>query len=149
MAGGALKVGDGLSFDSDEQGSLGAMAEINVTPLVDVMLVLLIIFMVTAPLMMVQLPVELPKASLQEVGKPKEPLVVGVDAQGQYYILKEPVPADQLLARLRQKVDEDPDQVVYVSADKGVPYGQVMQLLSTCGVAGFYKISLMAESPNS
>ena len=149
MAGGALRVGDGLSFDSDEAGALGPMAEINVTPLVDVMLVLLIIFMVTAPLMMVQLPVELPKASLQEVGKPKEPLIVGVDAAGQYYIMKEAVPADQLMPRLKRLVDEDPDQIVYVSADKTVPYGQVMQLLSFCGVAGFYKISLMAESPNS
>jgi biopolymer transport protein TolR len=149
MAGGALRVGDGLSFDPDEEGALGPMAEINVTPLVDVMLVLLIIFMVTAPLMMVQLPVELPKASLQEVGKPKEPLVVGVDAAGLYYIMKEQVPADQLMPRLKRFVDEDPDQVVYVSADKTVPYGQVMQLLSFCGVAGFYKISLMAESPNS
>jgi len=149
MAGGTLNVGDGLSFDSEEAGSLGPMAEINVTPLVDVMLVLLIIFMVTAPLMMVQLPVELPKASLQEVGKPKEPLVVGVDGTGHFYIMKEQVPADQLLPRLKQLVDQDPDQIVYVSGDKGVPYGQVMQLISMCGVAGFYKISLMAESPNS
>jgi biopolymer transport protein ExbD len=149
MAGGALKVGDGVSSDLDEASSLGPMAEINVTPLVDVMLVLLIIFMVTAPLMMVQLPVELPKASLQEVGKPKEPLVVGIDVAGRYYVMKEPVNPDQIMAALRKHVDEDPDQVVYVSADKGVPYGQVMQLLSLCGVAGFYKISLIAESPNS
>jgi biopolymer transport protein ExbD len=149
MAGGALRVGDGVTSDLEEASSLGPMAEINVTPLVDVMLVLLIIFMVTAPLMMVQLPVELPKASLQEVGKPKEPLVVGVDINGMYYVMKEPVTPDHIMAELKKHVDEDPDQIVYVSADKGVPYGQVMQLLSFCGVAGFYKISLMAESPNS
>ena len=149
MAGGALRVGDGLSFDADEASSLGPMAEINVTPLVDVMLVLLIIFMVTAPLMMVQLPVELPKAALDEVGKPKEPLVVGVDLNGMYYVMKEPVTPDHIMAALQKHVAEDPDQVVYVSADQGVPYGKVMQLLSFCGVAGFHKISLMAESPNS
>ena len=149
MAGGGLRVGDGLSFDPEEEGSLGPMAEINVTPLVDVMMVLLIIFMVTAPLMMVQLPVELPKASLQEVGKPKEPLVVGVDAAGHYYVMKETVNPDAMFARLHQLAEEDPDQTIYVSADKGVPYGLVMELLSLCGVAGFYRISLMAESPNS
>ena len=128
---------------------LGPVAEINVTPLVDVMLVLLIIFMVTAPLMMVQLPIELPKTSAQELGKPKEPLVVGIDTQDQLYFGKEPVTAEQFLARMKETAALDPGQTVYVSADKGVPYGRVMDLIALCGGAGFSRISLVAESPNS
>src|ERR1043165_7679515 len=84
----------------DESSGYRAMAEINVTPMVDVMLVLLIIFMVTAPLMMAQLPIEMPEADLKDMGKPKEPLVISIDAQRQYYIGDEKVDNIMLMARL-------------------------------------------------
>ena len=131
----------------DEASGYRPVAEINVTPLVDVMLVLLIIFMITAPLMMAQLPIELPKSSAQDLGKPPEPLIVAVDASGLYYIGSDVVAPADLPARLKTLSDANPDQIVYVRADKTIPYGQVMELLGEVGQAGFYKISLMSEQP--
>jgi biopolymer transport protein ExbD len=132
----------------DEFSGYRPMAEINVTPMVDVMLVLLIIFMVTAPLMMAQLPIELPKAGAQDLGKPPEPLIVAVDTDGNYYIGGDKVSGSDLPGKLASMAQNDPDQIVYVRADKGIPYGQVMTLLGIVGKAGFYKISLMSEQPN-
>ena len=132
----------------DESSGYRPMAEINVTPMVDVMLVLLIIFMVTAPLMMAQLPIELPKTANQDLGKPPEPLVVALDAQGNFYVGSDQVSAADLPGTLQQLAQDRPDEIVYVRADKGIPYGQVMELLSTVGKAGFYKISLMSEQPS-
>jgi biopolymer transport protein ExbD len=132
----------------DESSGYQPMAEINVTPMVDVMLVLLIIFMVTAPLMMAQLPIELPKTSAQELGKPPEPLIVGMDVNGNYYIGSDKVSEADLPAKLQTLAQSNPDQIVYVRADKVIPYGQVIALLGTVGKAGFYKISLMSEQPN-
>lgn len=131
----------------DESSGYRPVAEINVTPLVDVMLVLLIIFMITAPLMMAQLPIQLPKTSAQDLGKPPEPLIVALDAKGQFYIGSDVVPSAELGGRLRTLAAKNSDQIVYVRADKVVPYGQVMALLSEVGQAGFYKISLMSEQP--
>ncbi|HEX2668295.1 MAG TPA: biopolymer transporter ExbD [Gammaproteobacteria bacterium] len=131
----------------DESSGYRPMAEINVTPMVDVMLVLLIIFMVTAPLMMAQLPIELPKVSNEDLGKPPEPLVVGLDAEGSFYVGSDKVSAADLPGKLQQLAQDNPDQIVYVRADKGIPYGQVMDLLGTVGKSGFYKISLMSEQP--
>lgn len=121
------------------------LAEINVTPLVDVMLVLLIIFMITAPLMMVKLPIELPRTNAEAMGKPKQPLIVSLDAKGQYYLAGQPVPVASLLSQLHTLATQDPDQVVYVRADKSIAYGQVMLLLGEVGQAGFYKISLISK----
>ena len=132
----------------DESSGYRPMAEINVTPMVDVMLVLLIIFMVTAPLMMAQLPIELPKTSAQDLGKPPEPLVVGMDADGNYYVGSDKVSESDLPAKLQQLAQDNPDQIVYVRGDKDIPYGKVIALLGIVGKAGFYKISLMSEQPN-
>ena len=132
----------------DESSGYRPMAEINVTPMVDVMLVLLIIFMVTAPLMMAQLPIELPKTSAQDLGKPPEPLIVGLDVNGNYYVGSDKVSEADLPAKLQSLAQNNPDQIVYVRADKVIPYGQVIALLGTVGKAGFYKISLMSEQPN-
>ncbi len=131
----------------DESSGYRPVAEINVTPLVDVMLVLLIIFMITAPLMMAQLPIELPKSAAEDLGKPPQPLIVALDAKGQYYIGSDVVPAAQLDAKLKALANDNPDQIVYVRADKTIPYGQVMGLLGEVGQAGFYKISLMSDQP--
>ncbi|MGA9851755.1 MAG: biopolymer transporter ExbD [Gammaproteobacteria bacterium] len=129
----------------DELSGYHPMAEINVTPLVDVMLVLLIIFMITAPLMMAQLPIELPRTSAAELGKPKQPLIVSLDAKGQFYLGGKPVAAVDLPAQLKTLASQDPDQTVYVRADKTIPYGQVMALLGEVGQSGFYKISLISK----
>ena len=132
---------------SGEESELAPMSEINVTPLVDVMLVLLIIFMITAPLMMSQLPIQLPKASLQQMGKPPDPLIVSMDLQGDYFINSDPVVSGQLESRLRGIAQHQPDNVVYVRADKSVSYGKVVALLQMVGSAGFYKVSLMSQAP--
>lgn len=139
------------SSGGGEEGEMGPVAEINVTPLVDVMLVLLIIFMVTAPLMMSQLPITLPKASLDDMGKPRDPLIVSMDMEGHYYLDSgqhtEEVPFDELPARLKDIADKEPDNLVFVRADKGVEYGKVVDLISVVGGSGFYKVSLMSEAP--
>ena len=127
------------------EDELAPLAEINVTPFVDVMLVLLIIFMVTAPLMMVKLPIELPKVSAEEIGKPKEPLIVGVDMAEQLFYGEEKVTAEELAGRLAEVAETEPDRRVYVQADKGVPYGEVIELLGIVGKSGLANVSLMAQ----
>ena len=129
--------------NSDDE--LGPLSEINVTPLVDVMLVLLIIFMITAPLMMVMLPIQLPKTSAEEVGKPKEPLIVGIDAAKQLFYGEEAVTSEDMTARLAQVALEEPDRKVYVQADKTVPYGSVIDLLALVGQSGLAHVALMAQ----
>jgi biopolymer transport protein ExbD len=139
------------SSGSGEEGEMSPVAEINITPMVDVMLVLLIIFMVTAPLMLPQLPITLPKASLDEMGKPRDPLIVSIDPQDEYFINNGPttqqVPLDQLGDTLRLIAQKQADNLVYVRADEGVEYGKVVDLISLVGQSGFYKVSLMAEAP--
>ena len=122
------------------------LAEINVTPMVDVMLVLLIIFMVAAPLMMAGVPVQLPKTSAEKIAPPREPLVVSIDKDGAYFVRKEPIAtAEALVALLAKLRTEAPDQVVYVRADRSLDYGRVVALMGLVGQAGFAKVSLVAE----
>ena len=132
--------------ESGEEGSYRPVAEINVTPLVDVMLVLLIIFMVAAPLMMVGVPVQLPKTSAAKVTKPRDPVVVSVNREGAIFVRDLPVAEDQLTKQLAELHAADPDAVVYVRGDKGLPYGRVMEVMGRVGQAGFAKVSLLAES---
>ena len=137
----------GPMHSGGQRGRRSPMAEINVTPMVDVMLVLLIIFMVTAPLMMVKLPIELPKISAEEVGKPKEPLMVGVNTDNQLFYGEEQVSHDEMVGRLAQVARDEPDRMVYVQADKSVDYGKVVELLGLVGQSGLAKVSLMAQQP--
>jgi len=133
-----------------EEGEMPPVAEINITPMVDVMLVLLIIFMVTAPLMLPQLPITLPKASLDEMGKPRDPLIISIDLANEYFInngpLTQQVPYEQLGQALRAISAKQADNLVYIRSDKGVEYGKVVELISLVGASGFYKVSLMAEA---
>jgi TolR protein len=141
MAMAPLGRGDNDVFATDYR----PLAEINVTPMVDVMLVLLIIFMVAAPLMMAGVPVQLPKTTAQKIAPPREPLVVSIDKDGAYFVRKEPVAADALVAKLAALRAEAPDQVVYVRADRTLDYGRVVELMGLVGQAGFAKVSLVAE----
>ncbi|ACL56395.1 protein TolR [Methylobacterium nodulans] len=134
---------------ADEDGFEAApLSEINVTPMVDVMLVLLIIFMVAAPLMTVGVPVQLPKTAAAKTSEPKKPVVVSVDKDGNAFLAKEPLPVDGALARLKAAAAEDPTQTVLVRGDKDVPYGKVMEVMGLVGQAGFAKVSLIANAPN-
>jgi biopolymer transport protein TolR len=130
-----------------DDGDLGPVAEINVTPLVDVMLVLLIIFMVTAPVMMNQLPIALPKPSTVQTEQRPERLAIDFDLQNQYFIQqnddpKQPVAYAELPAQLRRLAQQHPDLLITVCADKDAVYDRIVDLMSVVGDAGFVKVSL-------
>ena len=127
----------------------GVMSEINVTPMVDVMLVLLIIFMVTAPLLTVGVPLDLPKTTAAELMQPKEPVVLSLDRAGDTFIGNEPVAAADLKNRLAQLAAEDPERIVYVRGDRAISYAQLMDALGLVNTAGFTKVSLLAEGAKS
>jgi len=140
----------GMSIKSSsggDEGEMGPVAEINVTPLVDVMLVLLIIFMVTMPLMMNQLPITLTKPSLFQSDKPPEKLSVSFDLQNNYFLQhnddpKEAVPYTDLPARLRDIADKTPEELVTVCADPQSIYDRVVDLMAIVGSSGFSKVTL-------
>ena len=120
------------------------LAEINVTPMVDVMLVLLVIFMVTAPLLTVGVPLELPKSSAAHVVEPKEPIVLSLDRNGDAYIGDERIAPAELRGRLARLAAEDPNRIVYVRGDRSISYALLMDTLGIVNSAGFTKVSLLA-----
>jgi biopolymer transport protein TolR len=123
------------------------MSDINVTPLVDVMLVLLVIFIITAPLMSSRLELELPKAN-EPVTKAEEPeafVSINVDAGGQVYWDDQPVDADTLKQRLEQTARLDPETELQLRADTAVPYGKVVQLIGMAQTVGLSRIGFVAD----
>jgi biopolymer transport protein TolR len=123
------------------------MADINVTPLVDVMLVLLVVFMVTAPLLTVGVPVDLPQTAAPPINEPKEPTVITVNKTGEIFIQDTSIPIDGLVAKLQAVTNSNPDAVLYVRGDKDISYGKVLEVMSLVSNAGFHKVSLVAEAP--
>ncbi|WP_036293967.1 biopolymer transporter ExbD [Methylosinus sp. PW1] len=123
------------------------IADINVTPLVDVMLVLLIVFMVAAPLMTSGIPVDLPKVQAKQLNDQKPPIVVSVDAGGGFFVDKREVPADGLLAALSDGSENSKDRRIHVRADKTVPYGRVVEAMGAINAAGYTKVALVSEAP--
>jgi biopolymer transport protein TolR len=128
-------------------GRYRPMSDINVTPLVDVMLVLLVVFMVTAPLLTVGVPVELPQTQAPPINEPKEPLVITVNREGAIFIQETTVPIESLIVRLQSITGSNPDAVLYVRGDKEINYGRVLEVMSLVSSAGFRKVSLVAEAP--
>jgi len=129
------------------RGKSRPMSEINVTPFVDVMLVLLIIFMVAAPLMVVGVPVELPKTAAGALaGEEEEPLTVTVTAAGAVMIQTTDVPRDQLVTRLQAIASERDSTRVFLRADGSVPYEQVMQVMGALNRGGFANIGLVTDT---
>jgi len=127
------------------EDSYKPLAEINVTPMVDVMLVLLIIFMVTAPLLTVGVPLNLPKSTAAQLTQPKEPIVLSIDKEGSTFISNEPVAAADLKDRLAKLAAEDTGRIIYVRGDRTISYAQLMDALGLVNSAGFTKVSLIAE----
>jgi len=121
------------------------MAEINVTPLVDVMLVLLIVFMVTAPLLTSGVNVDLPKTSSQQLRIDAKPLTVSITADGHVHLQDDDVEIGDLVARLQGVAQNDMTRRIFVRGDKTIPYGQVMQVMATIAQGGFTKVALLAE----
>ena len=123
------------------------MAEINVTPLVDVMLVLLIIFMVAAPLLTVGVPLELPKTAAQAAqAEPEEPLSVSVTPEGPIVVMTTEVPEDELITRLRAVAEERQSDKIYLRADGSIPYARIMEIMGALNAAGFNNIVLVTEA---
>jgi biopolymer transport protein TolR len=122
------------------------MSEINVTPFVDVMLVLLIVFMVTAPLLTVGVPVDLPKTKAQALGQDREPLSVSVRRDGRIFLQNTPVAEDDLVARLTAISGNGYDQRIFVRGDKSVDYGRVMEVMALISAAGFTHIGLVTDA---
>jgi biopolymer transport protein TolR len=128
-----------------ERGNGSFMSDINVTPLVDVMLVLLIIFMVTAPMMMQGVNVSLPKTTSKPLPTEKEHLIITIDRSQQIYINDYKVALEALQAKLKKIYEGRPDDKVYLRADKGVPYGVVVRVMSEVKNAGVEKLGMVTE----
>ncbi|HEU4969541.1 protein TolR, partial [Sphingomonas sp.] len=124
------------------------MAEINVTPLVDVMLVLLIIFMVTAPLLTAGVPVNLPKSKAGALKQEQKPVTISIERSGQVFIGEDEVPPEALEDRLAAIAADQPPQV-YLRADRGLDYGAVMQVLGELNRAGLNKVALVSVGDES
>ena len=122
------------------------LAEINVTPFVDVMLVLLIVFMVTAPLLTAGVPVDLPKTQAQVLGQEREPLSVTIKQNGQVYLQNTPIADEDLVPKLTAIAEGGYDQRIFVRGDKSVPYGRVMEVMGMLSAAGFTHVGLVANS---
>lgn len=126
------------------------MAEINVTPFVDVMLVLLIVFMVTAPLLTVGVPVDLPRTEARTVESPsEEPLTVTIDADGRIYVMESQVELTNLAPLLIAVTRANPEARIFVRGDRTIQYGRIMQVMGTLSVAGFTRVALVAELPSA
>ncbi|MEB3701512.1 Protein TolR [Candidatus Bealeia paramacronuclearis] len=133
------------------RGRRGFQAEstINITPLVDVMLVLLVIFMVTAPLMTVGVPVDLPKTKASTMTENDEPLTVSIDAKGVVYLQESEIAMDALVARLVAITGANPEARIYVRGDQSIPYGRIMEVMGALNSAGFSKVALVSEMPQT
>ena len=118
----------------------GAISEINVTPLVDVMLVLLIVFMVAAPLMTVGVPVELPKTEAKSMDAPKDPLYITVQKDRTVYLQETQIPLAELAAKLQAIVKNGNEEQLFVRADTSTDYGAVMEVMGVLNSAGYKKI---------
>src|ERR1700761_9123649 len=127
------------------RGRYRPLAEINVTPLVDVMLVLLIIFMVTAPLMTSGVNVYLPKASAQRVSQDSEPLTVSVTAEGRIFLQDTELQMPELASKLAAIAEGKMDRRIFVRGDKSLAYGKIMEVMATITQGGFTKVALLAE----
>ena len=127
------------------RGRIRPMAEINVTPFVDVMLVLLIVFMVTAPLLTVGVPVDLPKTRAPALGQDREPLSITVKRDGAIFLQKEPVPEEALVDKLKAIAANGYDQRIFVRGDDRVVYGKVMEVMGLLAAAGFTHIGLVTD----
>jgi biopolymer transport protein TolR len=123
------------------------MSEINVTPMVDVMLVLLIIFMVSAPLLTVGVPIDLPQTKAKSLDQDNQPLTLSVNTQGQVFLQNSEIPLTELVDKLKAVTEARGgfDERIYVRGDKAVVYGTVMQVMGRLSSAGFKRVALVTE----
>jgi biopolymer transport protein TolR len=122
------------------------MSEINVTPFVDVMLVLLIVFMVTAPLLTVGIPVDLPKVKASALTDQKDPIEITVKLDGSVYLAESLVEVENLIPRLNAITDQNTEARIYVRGDRIVAYGRVIEIMSIINSAGYIKVALVTQN---
>lgn len=137
------------SHVSRRPGRYGAMSEINVTPFVDVMLVLLVIFMITAPLLTVGVPVDLPKTAASTLQGNEEPLTVSINDKGEIFLQETLVKREELVARMVAISENLTSRRIFVRGDRLVDYGKVMEVMGSLNAAGFNKVALVTEAPSS
>jgi biopolymer transport protein TolR len=141
----------GLMGGNGRRSRYRPMSEINVTPFVDVMLVLLIIFMVAAPLMTVGVPVDLPRTNATPLNQEQEPLTITVDSAGRIFLQETEVElaslVPQLQAIMREQPRDQPERRIFVRGDRAISYGRVMEVMGTVSAAGFSRVALLAEQP--
>lgn len=130
------------------RASYRPMAEINVTPFVDVMLVLLIVFMVTAPLLTVGVPVDLPQTRARNISQDNEPLIVSINAEGRIYVMETEVELENVGALLTAVTGANPEARIFVRGDRAIDYGRVMEVMGALNSAGFQHVALVAEMPS-
>ena len=136
-----------MDLGNRESGDRGTMSQINVTPLVDVMLVLLVIFMVTAPMMQQGVQVNLPKAETKSLAPKEDTLVVSVEQSGRTFINTEEVQGDQLKDKLNSMLAGREKREVFLKADSSVPYGEVVRVMAQIKGAGVERLGMVTESP--
>jgi biopolymer transport protein TolR len=139
------KAGGYTRRGSRRRSSFSAMSEINVTPLVDVMLVLLIVFMVAAPLMTVGVPIELPKTQAKQMQTETEPITVSVDGKGQVFINETAIDLETLVPKLQAIAKNGYEEKIFIRADSSINYGLVMQVMGSLNAAGFNKLGLVTD----
>jgi biopolymer transport protein TolR len=137
----------GKSNGRGKRRSYSQLSEINVTPFVDVMLVLLIVFMVSAPLMTVGVPVDLPKTAAPSLPADNKPLFISIDTQSRIYVQETQVELNNLVPLLRAITENNPEARVLVRGDAKIAYGTMLQVMGTISAGGFSKVGLVAELP--
>jgi biopolymer transport protein TolR len=134
-----------MELGSRDSSDRGTMSQINVTPLVDVMLVLLVIFMVTAPMMQQGVQVNLPKAETKSLPSPEESVVVSIEKSGRIFINSSEIPAGDLRAKLSEMFAARTKKEVFLKADKDVPYGNVVKTMAEIKGAGIERLGMVTE----
>jgi len=145
MAGGVIEA---ASRGRGGRRRRAVMSEINVTPFVDVMLVLLIVFMVSAPLLTVGVPLDLPQSQAKSLDQDREPLTISVNSQGQLFLQNSEIKVEDLVPKLKAIIDARGggfDERVYVRGDKKVDYGTMMRVMGRLSAAGYHRVALVTE----
>tara|TARA_R110002095_G_scaffold94253_1_gene82022 strand:- start:2815 stop:3246 length:432 start_codon:yes stop_codon:yes gene_type:complete len=125
------------------------MSDINITPLVDVMLVLLVIFMLTAPMLTVGVPVDLPKTKASSLNEKGEPVTLSLNKEGDLFLQETKIDLDDLIPKLNAIMAAKPGTRLFVRGDQGLAYGRVMELMGHLNAGGFNKVALLAELPKT
>lgn len=131
------------------RGKRAPMSEINVTPMVDVMLVLLIIFMVAAPLLTVGVPIDLPETKARQLSGDTEPISISINAEGQVFLQETEIPIDEVVAKLTAIAENGYEERIYVRGDRNTDYGVIMKVMGTISAAGFTRLGLVTTEQQS